>query len=272
MVQWIISITREYIQLSFSEQMYSLSFPMHFESLNWASISGLLLLALWIPALVMSLRRFDALMRRDQSSSSVQGLGFGLFLINVAGRTIALPLVAGILFLQGWRLDPILQFGVILMVLGMIFESIRPIGIDSRELDRVSPKDVNQSVRQLALEHRLQDRVWPWSIAHCLLPFASIYYAITRRTITPLLWDFMARFVLLLASAGILVLTTVLVPIDRELIIWGTLTSADWVKVWIHSLIYMLVTLVNVFAGVLPVRAAIRRTQADARRRLAPGE
>ena len=70
-------------------------------SLNWASISGLLLLALWIPALVTSLRRFDALMRRDQSSNSFQGLGFGLFLINVAGRTIALPLVAGILFFPG---------------------------------------------------------------------------------------------------------------------------------------------------------------------------
>ena len=241
-------------------------------SLNWASIAGLLLLALWIPALVVSLRRFDALIRRDQSRGSVQGLGFGLFLINLAGRTIALPLVAGILFFQGWRLDPILQFGMGLLVFGMIFESIRPIGIDSRELDRVSPKDAQQSVRQLALERRLQDRVWPWSIAHCLLPFAGIYYAITRRTITPLLWDFIARFFVLLASAGILVLTDVLLPVDRELMIWGTLTSADWVKVWIGCFVGVLVTLVNVFAGVLPVRAAIRRTQADARRRLAPGE
>ena len=257
MVQWIISITREYIQLSFSEQMYSLSFPMHFISLNWASISGLLLLALWIPALVVSLRRFDALIRRDQSRGSVQGLGFGLFLINLAGRTIALPLVAGILFFQGWRLDPILQFGMGLLVFGMIFESIRPIAIDSRELDRVSPRDAQQSVRQLALERRLQDRVWPWSIAHCLLPFAGIYYAITRRTITPLLWDFIVRFVVLLASAGILVITHVLVPTEQQ---------------QIDPFVFLLVTLVNVFAGVLPVRAAIRRTQADARRRLAPGE
>ncbi|MFL0773979.1 MAG: hypothetical protein AB8A39_04375 [Prochlorococcus sp.] len=241
-------------------------------SLNWASIAGLLLLALWIPALVVSLRRFDALMRRDQSSNSVQGLGFGLFLINVAGRTIALPLVAGILFFQGWRLDPILQFGVGLMVLGMIFESIRTIGIDSRALDRDSPRDAQQSVRQLALERRLQDRIWPWSIAHFLLPFAGIYYAITRRTITPLLWDFIARFVVILASAGIILLIEVLLPVSREQMIWGTLTSADWVKVWVHVFVFLLMTLVNIVAGVLPVRAAIRRTQADARRRLAPGE
>ena len=241
-------------------------------SLNWGSIAGLLLLALWIPALVVSLRRFDALMRREQSRGSVQGFGFGLFLINLTGRTIALPLVAGILFFQGWRLDPILQFGVGLMVLGMIFESIRTIGIDSRALDRDSPRDAQQSVRQLALERRLQDRIWPWSIAHFLLPFAGIYYAITRRTITPLLWDFIARFVVILASAGIILLIEVLLPVSREQMIWGTLTSADWVKVWVHVFVFLLMTLVNIVAGVLPVRAAIRRTQADARRRLAPGE
>ena len=38
-------------------------------SLNWASISGLLLMALWVPALVVSLRRFDLLMDRDQPSA-----------------------------------------------------------------------------------------------------------------------------------------------------------------------------------------------------------
>ena len=240
-------------------------------SLNWASISGLLLLALWIPALVTSLRRFDALMRRDQSSNSFQGLGFGLFLINVAGRTIALPLVAGILFFQGWRLDPVLQLCVLLMVLGMIFESIRTMGIDSRQLDRNSPRDAQQSVRQLALQRRMQDRVWPWSIAHFLLPFAGIYYAITRRTITPLLWDLAARFLVLLASAGILVLTNVLLPVSREHMISGTLTSAEWVKVWVHCFVFLLATLVNIVAGILPVRAAIRRTQADARTRLGIG-
>ena len=239
-------------------------------SLNWASIIALLVLALWIPALVVSLRRFDVLMRRDQSGVSIKSFGFGLFLINVAGRTIALPLVAGILFFQGWRLDPILQFCVFLMVLGMIFESIRTIGIDSRALDRDSPRDAQQSVRQLALERRLQDRIWPWSIAH-LLPFAGIYYAITRRTITPLLWDFIARFVVLLVSAGVVVLVNILVPGNKEIMITGTLLTTDWVVFWFHCFVYLLATLVNIVVGVLPVRAAIRRTQADARRRLGIG-
>ncbi len=34
-----------------------------------------------------------------------------------------LPLSGGILLFQGWRLDPILQFGQFLLVLGIIFES-----------------------------------------------------------------------------------------------------------------------------------------------------
>ena len=237
-------------------------------SLNWTSIGGLILLALWIPALVASLRRFDALMRRDQSNVSLQGWELALLLINVAGRAIALPLVAGILFFQGWRLDPILQFGVGLLMLGMIFESIRTIGIDSHELDRVIQTDTHKSVRQLVLERRLQDRVWPWSIAHCLLPFAGIYYAITRRTITPMLWDFIARFILLLASAGVLVLTNILLPVDAELMIQGELSSAGWVKICFHVIEFLLIILANIVAGVLPVRAAIRRTQVDARRRL----
>ena len=67
-------------------------------SLNWASISGLLLMALWVPALVVSLRRFDLLMDRDQPSASLQGLRLALFLITLAGRCIALPLVGSILF------------------------------------------------------------------------------------------------------------------------------------------------------------------------------
>ena len=41
--------------------------------LNWAKIWGLLLMALWVPALVVSLRRFDVLMDRDQPRESLQG-------------------------------------------------------------------------------------------------------------------------------------------------------------------------------------------------------
>ena len=122
-------------------------------SLNWASISGLLLMALWVPALVVSLRRFDVLMDRDQPRESRQGFDFFWFLITLAGRCIALPLAASILFFQGWRLDPILQFGLTLLVWGTIVESIPSIRADHRALQQRSAVDGQQSSRHRALEH-----------------------------------------------------------------------------------------------------------------------
>ena len=238
-------------------------------SLNWASISGLLLMALWVPALVVSLRRFDLLMDRDQPSASLQGLRLALFLITLAGRCIALPLVGSILFFQGWRLDPILQFGLNLLVLGTIVESIPSIRADHRALEQRTAKDDQLSSRQRALVRRLNDRVWPWSLAHWLLPFAGIYYAITRRTLTPLLWDVTARVAVALLTAGLMALTNVLFPIDTERLIANSLTDADIMNSWILGVIGLFLVLMNLLAAVLPVRLAIRRTQRDARRRLA---
>lgn len=222
-------------------------------SLNWASICGLLLMVLWVPALVVSLQRFDLLMDRDQSRASLQGFAFVWFLITLAGRCIALPLVGSILFFQGWRLDPILQFGLSLLVWGTIVESIPSIRADHRALQQRSAKDDQQSSRHRALVRRLHDRVWPWSFAHALLPFAGIYYAITRRTITPLLWDVVARLVVLLVSTGVVVMLQRL----SDAGLW-----------WIGLVVFFVMLGVNVLSGLLPVRTAILRTQADARRRL----
>ena len=222
-------------------------------SLNWASICGLLLMVLWVPALVVSLQRFDLLMDRDQSRASLQGFAFVWFLITLAGRCIALPLVGSILFFQGWRLDPILQFGLSLLVWGTIVESIPSIRADHRALQQRSAKDDQQSSRHRALVRRLHDRVWPWSFAHALLPFAGIYYAITRRTITPLLWDVVARLVMLLVSTGVVVMLQRL----SDAGLW-----------WIGLVVFFVMLGVNVLSGLLPVRTAILRTQADARRRL----
>jgi hypothetical protein len=223
-------------------------------SLNWASISGLMMMALWVPALVVSLRRFDVLMDRDQPGASLQGLGLAWFLITLAGRCIALPLVGSIMFFQGWRLDPILQFGLSLLVWGIIVESIPSIRANNRALQQRTKQDAQQSSRQRALERRLHDRVWPWSFAHAVLPFAGIYYAITRRTITPLLWDFVARFVMSLFTSGVLFILL-------------RLSDGETVN-WIPVPVFWMLLVVNVSAGLLPVRFAIRRTQADARRRL----
>ena len=222
--------------------------------LNWATIWGLLLMALWVPALVVSLRRFDVSMDRGQPRESLQGLGLVWLLLTLAGRCIALPLVGSIMFFQGWRLDPILQFGLTLLVWGTIVESIPSIRADHRALQQRSAEDGEQSSRQRALERRLRDRAWPWSFAHAVLPFAGIYYAITRRTITPLLWDVVARFVMSLITSGVLLILQLLSH-------GGTVN-------WIPVPVFLMLLIVNVFAGLLPVKAAIRRTQADARRRL----
>ena len=222
--------------------------------LNWASLWGLLLMALWVPALLVSLRRFDVLMDRDQPRETLQGLRLVWLLVTLAGRCIALPLVGSILFFQGWRLDPLLQFGLTMLVWGTIVESIPSIRADHRALQQRSAEDVQQSSRQRALELRLRDRVWPWSFAHAVLPFAGIYYAITRRTITPFLWDVVARFVVLLITSGLLLILHPLLDGETVMVIGMAVSYA--------------LLVVNVFAGLLPVRAAIRRTQADASRRL----
>ena len=222
-------------------------------SLNWASIWGLVLMALWVPALVVSLRRFDLLMARDQPAATFQGIALVGFLITLLGRCSALPLVGSILFFQGWRLDPILQFGVGLLVMGTVVEAIPSVRADHRALLQRSAEDAQLSSRQRALARRLQDRVWPWSFAHCLLPFAGIYYAITRRTITPLLWDLVARVVMGLVDCGVIVL------LER-------LSDAGTWPIGLAG--FSVLVVLNVFAGLLPVRVAIRRIQADARRRL----
>ena len=126
-------------------------------SLNWASIWGLVLMALWVPALVVSLRRFDLLMARDQPVATFQGIALVGFLITLLGRCSALPLVGSILFFQGWRLDPILQFGVGLLVMGTVVEAIPSVRLaDHRALQQRSAEDAQLSSRQRALARRLR--------------------------------------------------------------------------------------------------------------------
>ena len=59
-----------------------------------------------------------------------QGIALVGCLITLLGRCIALPLVGAILFFQGWGLDPILQFGFGLLVMGIIVEVIPSIRAD----------------------------------------------------------------------------------------------------------------------------------------------
>ena len=93
-------------------------------SLNWASIAGLFLILIWIPAIASGVFRiWLTLSRRADTSPRV--IFKTLFIIFLtAGRAFCIPLAGGILFFQGWRLDPILQFGQSLLVIGIAVEMV----------------------------------------------------------------------------------------------------------------------------------------------------
>jgi hypothetical protein len=56
-----------------------------------------------------------------------------LILIQGVGRLVMLPLCGALLFFQGWRLDPILQFAQFLLALGVVVESMPRIVSDYQE-------------------------------------------------------------------------------------------------------------------------------------------
>ena len=103
---------------------------MYNASLNWASFTGLFLLLIWIPAMASGVLRiwFTITRRVDTSFRVILKTLFIIFLTT--GRAFCIPLAGGILFFQGWRLDPILQFGQLLLVIGIAAEMIPAFIID----------------------------------------------------------------------------------------------------------------------------------------------
>ena len=93
-------------------------------SLNWASIAGIFLIIIWIPAIASGVFQiwFTLNRRADTSPKVILKTFFVIFLTT--GRAFCIPLAGGIMFFQGWRLDPILQFGMSLLVLGIAVEMI----------------------------------------------------------------------------------------------------------------------------------------------------
>ena len=91
-------------------------------SLNWSSLIGLLLMLWSIPSAAMgAFQIFFVLQRRSDTSPQV--IIKTIFLVfQSLGRLIGMPLCGSILFFQGWRLDPILQFGVMLLGIGIVVE------------------------------------------------------------------------------------------------------------------------------------------------------
>lgn len=93
-------------------------------SLNWSSVVGLILFLAALPGAVAAGFQITFLLgRRKDASSAVLVAAVWRFLMLFA-RLLLLPLVGSIFFLQGWRLDPVLQFGVFLLALGYLSELV----------------------------------------------------------------------------------------------------------------------------------------------------
>ena len=95
-------------------------------SLNWASINGLLLF-LWgllaTPAGISQVIFYSESINKNEDRSEAFVFKLVYKVLQILGRFLGSLLVGGILFFQGWRLDPILQLGVFLIVLMYIMES-----------------------------------------------------------------------------------------------------------------------------------------------------
>ena len=91
-------------------------------SLNWASICGIVL-AIWgliaAPLAIAQLVIF--LKENNRDSTSILKIIYILLVTPL--RFIGSFLIGGILFFQGWRLDPMLQFGMYGLVFLYLSES-----------------------------------------------------------------------------------------------------------------------------------------------------
>ena len=78
-------------------------------SFNFVSLSGIVLFLVWIPSII------SAVMKNTRDP---------LAYMNAAFRGPTLWFSALVLFFQGWRLDPILQLGVTILVANQVFTTV----------------------------------------------------------------------------------------------------------------------------------------------------
>ena len=99
-------------------------------ALNWTSLSALLLLALWLVSVPSAaFQIWFLLTRRADTTPRVLISTIQRFVTGV-GRLVGLPAAGAILFVQGWRLGPILQAAVLLLTFGLVLESSNGIVAD----------------------------------------------------------------------------------------------------------------------------------------------
>jgi hypothetical protein len=91
---------------------------------NAASVAGVILFLIWLPAAISGGFQVWFLLQRRADTSPTVLIKAVIRIMQIVGRAFAIPLSAIGLFLQGWRLDPSLQAIVILLVIGIIAEML----------------------------------------------------------------------------------------------------------------------------------------------------
>ena len=99
-------------------------------SLNWASMVGLLIIFYGVATAPLGIAQIIFLLQRRVDNTEVMITKTVILLLQTIGRIIGLTLAGSIMFFQGWRLDPILQFSQFILAIGIIFESAPSITSD----------------------------------------------------------------------------------------------------------------------------------------------
>ena len=93
------------------------------DALNWPSLVGVVLILFAIPGAVSAGFEVLFLISRRADPEPVLLLRAFHRIVVALGRLLGLPLAGAILFLQGWRLDPILQLAVFILAAGVLIEA-----------------------------------------------------------------------------------------------------------------------------------------------------
>ena len=99
-------------------------------SLNWASIQGILLFIWSLPVAITGGFQVYFIVNKRADLSTIIILKSIYSILLLFYRIIFYPLIGGILFFQGWRLDPILQFGTLIIISALIYTSGKNIWYD----------------------------------------------------------------------------------------------------------------------------------------------
>ena len=102
-------------------------------STNWASIAGIFI-SLWgIIAAPASITQIIYVLNRRSGNNKPYIIRSLFILILGVGRFFGSLFVGGILFFQGWKLDPVMQFAFVILIFGLIIESSSGVLKDRKE-------------------------------------------------------------------------------------------------------------------------------------------